>query len=126
MIPFIPSVLSGILMTAVLLKIVTSVVPTLEIEDWAQTFIVAIVATVIGFGTGLLLPMLWAQGVTGWLQVAISFALSVAVLALAIAIVPGIRKAGAAGVLLAAFFVRALGSAIAFAYVQFMVLGAPK
>jgi hypothetical protein len=72
------------------------------------------------------MSMLATRGLTGWPQVAVAYVTSVAVLALAIAVVPGIKKAGAAGVLLTALFVRALGSAIAFAYVQLMLLSAPK
>ena len=123
MIPFIPSILSGVIVTAVLVKAVTSVVPGVEIKDWTPAFIVAGVAAIVGYATGMLEPVLAAQGLSIWVQLGVSYAISTVVLAILLATVPGITTSGPVSVVIAAILVKALGFAIATAYVQLMTAG---
>jgi hypothetical protein len=113
----------GALITAVLLKAVTSVIPVVEIDDWVPAIIVGVIVSVVGLATGMLTPALTAQGVGVWPIIAILNVVSVLVLALAIAIVPGIKSSGAMAVILTAILVQALGYALSVAYVQAMTIG---
>lgn len=106
------TLLFGVVLEAVLLKVVAAIIPGIEIEDWTPTFIVAVITGLVGRVTRMLGPVLVAQGIVGWPQFSIMYAVSVLVLAAAIAIVPGIRKAGVLSVILTAFFVRAFGTAV--------------
>lgn len=102
---------------------VSSIVPGVEFEDWTPAFVVAVIASLIGAAISLLAPLLTAAGLQGWPQLAVTNGISVLVLAVAIAIAPGVRKAGVAGVIMTAVVVKALGLGIAMAYAQVVMPG---
>jgi uncharacterized membrane protein YvlD (DUF360 family) len=111
----------GVVLTAVLLMAVASIVPGVEFEDWTPAFVVAVIASLLGIAISLVRPMLTASGLEGWPYIAVTNAISVLVLALAIALAPGVRKAGVTSVLTTAILVKAVGFGIAMAYAQVMM-----
>jgi len=100
----------SILIAAVCLKVVAAVLPNLEIENWTSAIGLAVV---MGFGGSaiafVLAPSLAPVfGAGGWIAFAIGFVVNVIALAVAAAVVPGVRTGGIATVILAAGLLAAM------------------
>jgi uncharacterized membrane protein YvlD (DUF360 family) len=102
------SLLVDFVLTAILLKLVSSVLPDLEIDGLGSAFIAALIASVAGVAVQFVAFPLLAKylPVEGWIATAVSHALSIVTLAIGIAFAPGI-KGGALSILMAAVLVSA-------------------
>ena len=102
------SLLVDFVLTAILLKLVSSVLPDLEIDSLGSAFIAALIASLAGMAVQFVGFPLLAEYLPagGWMATALSQALSSVTLAIGIAFAPGI-KGGALSILMAAVIVSA-------------------
>jgi uncharacterized membrane protein YvlD (DUF360 family) len=100
----------GVITSAILLKVVASILPNMEIEDWSAAiglaFVMSLVATVVGLLYG---PLRGALGAELWfVQLIVGFIANVIILAVAATLVPGVEVRGAGTAVLAALLLTAL------------------
>ena len=110
------SLLLDLLLTAILLKVVASVLPDFKIDGMGSALIAAAIAT----ASGIVVPLIGLSPylVGGdWIGAALRLGLSSVTLALGIAFAPGIR-AGLLSVLLAAVIVSAASFGVMYAVGQ--------
>ena len=106
--------LGGVVLTAILLKIVSSVLPDIEMDGMGPAFVAALIASVAGFVAQLAISLAPSYlPAEGWMVFAIGPALSSATLAIGIALSPGIR-AGLMSTLAAAVIVSVASSGLIF------------
>jgi uncharacterized membrane protein YvlD (DUF360 family) len=118
------SLIVDVVLTAILLKIVSSALPDFEMDGMGPAFIAVLIASVVGFAAQfVVLPFLapyLAGG--GWMAYAVSPALSSVTLAVGIAFAPGIR-AGILSILLGAVIVSVAISGLMFVIGPLLVRG---
>jgi uncharacterized membrane protein YvlD (DUF360 family) len=101
----------GVITSAILLKVVASILPNMEIEDWSAAiglaFVMSLVAMVIGLVFGPLLGV--SLGAALWfVPLIVGFIANVVILAIAATLVPGVEVRGAGTAVLAALLLTAL------------------
>lgn len=85
------SLLGGVVLTAILLKIVSSVLPDFEMDGIGPAFVAALIASVAGFAIQIVISLVPAYlPAEGWMAYAIGPALSSVTLAIGIALSSGI------------------------------------
>ena len=117
------SLIGGVLLTAILLKLASSLLPDFEMDGIGPAFVAVLIASVAGFAVQLVIPLVASSlPAEGWMVQVLSPALSIGTLAIGIGLAPGIR-AGIMSALAAAVLVTAASSGLSFVLAPLLARG---